>query len=480
MAKTGLLGQSKPAATTNTVLYTAATDKSASAVLTVANDGTAATYKAGIKDYAQNLAMDASTYKFHKGDIITNQRFTLSSNIPSSANLPPGTQLTSSDGEKKAKFHAFYIPQSTEIDVQSVSIRVLTTSAISGDWNEGTTITKGSGGNTTTATVYDAYSTFILVGPSTINGSGSEFAASDSVTAGSGGTATIATGGVGAAGNEFVLSTDGSTFGFKAASGDYSLSLFQDRTYKFDVSHASMANLDFSLSTVVNGEWGPDGTAGNSDDGTEYTDGRTASGTPGNAGAHVTFDFTVGNPATTLYIYDGTTGTAANSGYGGTERAISTSSSAQYNSIYVYDVEGTWVNSTDGFLADSTTYTVSGQTAGKWGVVRDYTGSALKVIQGVGSGAFAGSDIFLDSPLLTGAARSFCTVSSITTDTTVLEAQHYIVDDKNVASGTYDRVTSVVLGPGESLIVQASAQNNVFTLDGFEDATSELGVRNYT
>ena len=157
-----------------------------------------------------------------------------------------------------------------------------------------------------------------------------------------------------------------------------------------------------------------------------------------------------------------------------------TSASSQYNQIYVYDVEGTWVNSTDGFLADSTTYTVSAQTAGKWGVVRDYTGSALKVIQGAGSAAFAGSDIFLDSPLLTGAARAFCTVSSITTETTVLEAQHYIVDDKNVASGTYDRVTSIVLGPGESLIVQASAQNNVFTLDGFEDATTELGVRNYT
>ena len=146
MADQGLLGQSKPAATTNTVLYTAPTDRSASAVLTVANDGTAATYKAAIKDYAQNLAMNASTYKFHKGDIITNQRFTTSSNIPSTANLPPGTQLTSTDGEKKAKFHAFYIPETTEIDVKSIAIRVLTTSAIAGDWNEATTITKGSGG----------------------------------------------------------------------------------------------------------------------------------------------------------------------------------------------------------------------------------------------------------------------------------------------------------------------------------------------
>ena len=40
-----------------------------------------------------------------------------------------------------------------------------------------------------------------------------------------------------------------------------------------------MSGLDWSLSATVNGEWGPDNTAGTEDDGTEYTTGRTAVGT---------------------------------------------------------------------------------------------------------------------------------------------------------------------------------------------------------
>ena len=60
MADQGLLGQSKPAATTNTVLYSAPIDSSASAVLTIANDGTGAAYDIGIKDYDQILSLNLS------------------------------------------------------------------------------------------------------------------------------------------------------------------------------------------------------------------------------------------------------------------------------------------------------------------------------------------------------------------------------------------------------------------------------------
>ena len=42
-----------------------------------------------------------------------------------------------------------------------------------------------------------------------------------------------------------------------------------------------MSSKDFSISTTLNGEWGPDGTAGNSHDGAEYTTGRTTNGTAG-------------------------------------------------------------------------------------------------------------------------------------------------------------------------------------------------------
>ena len=68
--------------------------------------------------------------------------------------------------------------------------------------------------------------------------------------------------------------------------------LFDDRTYRFDVADSSMSGRDFSLSTTVNGEFGPDGVhAGNSDDGTQFTTGKTTSGTHGQSGAYIQYDF---------------------------------------------------------------------------------------------------------------------------------------------------------------------------------------------
>ena len=71
MAKQGLLAQSRPAANTDTVLYRAPIDQSASTVLTIANDGTGSTFDVAVKDYDQKLTLDASTYKLHEGDLIT-------------------------------------------------------------------------------------------------------------------------------------------------------------------------------------------------------------------------------------------------------------------------------------------------------------------------------------------------------------------------------------------------------------------------
>ena len=53
------------------MLYDAPVDQSASAVLTISNDGTGAAYDVAIKDYDQNLTLDATTYKLHRGDVIT-------------------------------------------------------------------------------------------------------------------------------------------------------------------------------------------------------------------------------------------------------------------------------------------------------------------------------------------------------------------------------------------------------------------------
>ena len=116
----------------------------------------------------------------------------------------------------------------------------------------------------------------MYVGPTTLSGSGSEIVAGDSLTSSGGATGTISSGGVGAASNDFTFTTSGGTESMYiddnvAGSGGQDITVFGDRSYRFDVSDSSMSGLVFALSTTVNGQWGPDGTAGNSDDGTEYT-----------------------------------------------------------------------------------------------------------------------------------------------------------------------------------------------------------------
>ena len=133
----------------------------------------------------------------------------------------------------------------------------------------------------------------IYVGPSTINGSGAEFAAGDNI-ANSGATAsgTVAAGGVATAAQRFAFSTT-------TAGGTYNLHInglatLTDRTYRFDVSDSSMSGRDFKLSTTVNGEWGPDGVFGSGtpiDDGVEYTTNKTTNGTAGSSGAYVQYAF---------------------------------------------------------------------------------------------------------------------------------------------------------------------------------------------
>lgn len=485
MAKSGILGQSKPAATTNTILYKAPIDKSASAVLTIANDGTGAAYDVALKDYDQNLAMDASTYLFHEGDVVTNHRFALDQSLNLSSAITPGDSITSTDAEKKAKFHGFYIPEFTTINVKTIDLTIITTESQTGDFNLGDVITKGTSPNHTTAVLYDTYVTgsnrILIVGPRTLNGTGTAFAAGDALSSASGGSTTISTGGVaGSATNEFIFSSDASTYGFYSrVLSDFLLSFTADRAYRFDVSDSSMSSKVLKLSSTVNGEYGPDNDASaTSDNGVEYTDGKTTNGTAGSGGAYVQYDFSIGTPPSVLYWYEGTTSGNAGAAYGGDDRGISVGSNFNYNQIYVYDIEGTWTN-TDTFQVGDNSYQLTGQTTGKWGVVRDFTGTALKVILGPGSSDFAGSDVILDSPLKTGAARSFATISSITTATTVLEDKQYIAKDVTNAANNVDKITSLLVAPGQRLIVESATQNNVFSLVGFEDNSTELTVRNY-
>jgi len=481
MADQGLLGQSKPTGATNTLLYSAPIDSSASAVLTIANDGTSSAYDVAIKDYDQKLTLNASSYLLHEGDVVTGYRFELGTPIDSNSGLTAGSSITSADVEKTAKFESFYIPAFTEIDVKDVSIRAITVESVSGTFAVGDTLTKGTSPDNTDALIYAVVpgesNAILHIGPSTINGGGSEFTAGDSVSTAGGASATISTGGVGTANNEFVFSTDGSTFNLYLGTD---LTVFTDRAYRFDVSDSSMTGRDFSLSSTINGEWGPDNTAGNADDGTEYTTGKTTNGTPGSASAWIQYDFSQDpNLPSELYVYDGGTGTAANANYGGDDRFLTLSTSFTYDEIYVYDITGTWVDNTDSFTAGGTSFTVTGQTSGPYGYVRSLSGTSLTVIKGLNSADFAATNTFQDSPLDGTASRSTVTVSSVDVATTAVEDANYITLNKTNSANNVDRITSIVIGPGERLIVESATANNTFTLLGFEDASNAFTVRNF-
>ena len=482
MAKQGILAKSKPSGATNTLLYSAPIDSSASTVLTVNEQGgSGTTYDVALKNYDQKMTLGASSYLLHEGDVVTGYRVTLNTPLPASAGLNAGTLLTSTSGEDTFKFESFYLPAFTEVVVKVKAIRALTLESTSGTFAVGETFSTGTAPNATTATIFAAAEgsgTYtVYIGPSTINGSGAEFAAGDSVSSSGSATGTISTGGIGAAVNEFTFTESGGTEDLYLGTV---LTVFSDRVYRFNVADSSLSGLDFSLSTVVNGEWGPDGTAGNSDDGTEYTTGRTTNGTAGSSGAYIQYDFTQDtNLSGNLYVYEGTTGTAGNSAYGGSDRFLTVSNAFVYSELYVYDITGTWTNSTDSFLFNGVTYTVTAQTAGAYGFIRSYSGAVAYVIKGTGSADFTTSSTFQDNPKLAGATRTAVTVSSIDVATNAVETQEYLRKDNTLAADSAEEIKSLVIGPGERLIVECAAAEANFVLIGFEDASTAFTTRTY-
>ena len=475
--KSGILGSTKPNG--SALLYRAPVDSSVSALINVANDGTGAAYSIGLKKYDQRLSLDANTYDFNEGYVVSNYKLSTTTPIPAGATA--GSMLTAADGTSTAKFNKYVVPALTTIFVKDVLVKRLTLESASGTIAVGDTLTKGTGGDTTTALVYESYvegsNTIAVIGPETVNGSGSAFADGDILSATSGGNGTISSGGIGAAGQDFVFSTT-------TANGVYSthfqsaLTTFLDRTYRFDVSDSSMAGRDFKFSQTANGEYGPDGdfsTTG--DNGAEFTAGKTSSGTPGQANAYVQIDLSeTGLPAGSLFYYDGGTGTASNSAYGGTDRFITLSSSFTYNEILVYDVVGTWAATTV-FTFNALSYVVDVQTVGKYGYVREWNASAqtLDVILGLNSAAFAGSDTFDDAPFAASASTT-ATVSSVTVDATAIGGDQQYVTSKTLSANAVDKLTSIVLGPGESIVVNSASANNTFILNGFQENSSDFTI----
>lgn len=104
----GRLAAASPAATTDTVLYTANANTTASTVVQVAErGGAAATYRIGHKDYTQELTLDAGTYDFEEGNILSNYIIEINPGL-TEGTASPGLELTSEEGNFSAKIGDVY------------------------------------------------------------------------------------------------------------------------------------------------------------------------------------------------------------------------------------------------------------------------------------------------------------------------------------------------------------------------------------
>lgn len=477
MTKTGILAQAKPNG--SALLYRAPVDVSASVALTISNDGTGAAASVGVKPYDQKLTLDAATYKFHRGDVISTHRFALDSSIRYDA-ITPGTVITSTSQESKATFVGFSPPALTTIYVKEDTIQRYTVTSV-GDAAPGDTVTKGAAPDDTTAIVYDiipdGLNFTLITGSRTINGSGTDFVDGDILTTPNG-SFTIETGGLGTSNDAFIFSS--TTAGGTYTSNLNSLAkiiLFGDRTFRFDVADTSLTGRDFRLSTTVNGEWGGNGIVGDADDGTEITTGKTVNGTAGSPGAYIEYDFSQIVTPSAVYYYDGGTGTPANNQYGGNDSSFAFSNVFTFDEIFVSDLIGTWTNLSDSFSVGGTLFTVNSQTSGKWGYVSAQDGASLEIVLGPNSSPFIATDTFKDLPYTS--VRSTATVDAVVVDVTDIDGEHYILEGKSMTANTQERITSLVLGPGEGIVVNSASANNSFNVVGFEDVSDDFSLRYY-
>ena len=149
----GRLAALSPGATTASVLYSTDVDTTASTVLHVAERGNAAaTYRVGHKDYTQKLTMDASTYKFQRGNPISNYKIQIAPGITRS-NATPGLAVASSDTAKKAKILDAFVATGTITNyVKTMTYSSVGTNAAgqTGTFQGGETVTGGTSSLTAT------------------------------------------------------------------------------------------------------------------------------------------------------------------------------------------------------------------------------------------------------------------------------------------------------------------------------------------
>ena len=466
---TGALANIKPASATATTLFKNDVLSSTTGTVVANCDASGAdTYNIKLRRWDQELTLDANTYLLHRGDLISNVKWTLSASIPLEDAIP-GTKFTSTDGEKCAYLLDVADPDVTTYLVRFKSLVAFTlenvadtASSNTPDYANGETITNGSG---VSGVVYENVpgtndDSVLWIGDIT----GGTFAEGDVLTGGSSTTSgTISTGGIATAAGRFVFN-DGAGGAVFRLQNEIQPDLLTDRIYKFDVSDASMSGKVLQFS---------DTAGGTNNSGDEFTTGKTTSGTAGSAGAFVQFNLLGAELVSTFYPYD-----QADSTYLDDSQYFVFTEDYTFNEIYVYTQKDDYLQTpdlwiiTDAFTYRDVTYAVDAIAGDSYGTVLDYdkANSKVYVTNGPGSALWVGTDTFIESPRQASVTKATVTISSVSNSSDA----DTIVNTDAIAQSTSEERKGIIIGPGQSIIVEATNGRVNFTLDAFQDTVNEV------
>jgi hypothetical protein len=256
--------------------------------------------------------------------------------------------------------------------------------------------------------------------------------------------------------NKFVYNLSGDEFEFTSL-----IPVDIGRIVRFDQSDSSNLNNALKFSLV------PDGIHSN---GQEFTTGVTVVETAGNLGSYVEINLSQENIQFNqfIYIYSESAPQFTNNGF------LQVDENPKYRKIYLYDIDGV-IDINDSFTINNVNYTITQVNSGPYGYVQSIDESELKISLGSGSVLFDEDDTFFDSPRINGDERTLATVDSVVS----IDLEDYIVYDKQLSATTVDKNTGIVVGPGQSLMIHSSTGDISYSVNGFEDSTTDYTVIYY-
>ena len=150
----GRLAAVAPSATTNTVLYSSDINDTTSGVVHVCNrGGSAGTYRLAHKDYTQELTLDANTYKFQKGNVLSKYKIALNPGL-TVGDATPGLAISGAQSNFTAKLAD--VVKTTTTTTYYTKVGTTSTIGVDSAQNAGTF----QGGETITGSVSTLTATF--------------------------------------------------------------------------------------------------------------------------------------------------------------------------------------------------------------------------------------------------------------------------------------------------------------------------------